>query len=802
MFPKKYNFKEIEPAIQNFWEEKNVYVFNDKSEKPIYSIDTPPPTVNGKIHIGHLSSYSHIDIIARYKRMNGYEVFYPFGFDDNGLPTERLVEKNIGKRAHEIPREEFVRLCLEQTQELETRFKGLFKQMAQSPDWRYQYSTINNKSRKTAQKSFLDLYYKGRLYRGNKAAQWCTECRTSVAQQETETKDIETLFNYIHFKLDGLETECLDIATTRPELLPACCCVFVNPDDDRYKSFIGKNVIVPIFGFSVPIIGDDKAMIDKGTGAVMCCTFGDQTDYWWYQKYQLPHKIAIDECGMMTNISGQYSGMYSLDARKKIIEDLRSEGALYKQENLIHQVAVHERCGTPLEIVEKKQWFINLLDYKEEFLRMGDQIQWHPETMKKRYSDWVNNIAFDWCISRQRYFGVMFPVWYCSDCGATIVADENELPVDPTICLPKCDCPVCHGRNFVPENDIMDTWMTSSVSPLINLDWANDNFKKNMMPMSLRPNAHDIIRTWDFDTIVKQYHHFGEIPWKDVMISGFVMANKTEKLSKRKENAKMEPLYLLDTYSSDITRYWTTGSSGGNDVVFSEDEFLKGRKLVTKIFNAAKFTTSFLHDFVPNDDVRLEPMDAWVIAEFNRMFITYQKFMDKYMISPALKTVEHFFWNYCDNYIEIVKNRLYKPEIFGQEANLSAKWTCYYVLLGVLKCFAPVLPHITEYIYQEFFVNIEKEISIHLTQQRNIVINFDVDDMLVGGQEFVDLLSTIRTIKSEKNLSMNTPIESCTIKCIHDDFMRKAESDFKAVCQINKLNIQNDTVSAVDVSFE
>lgn len=801
MLEKKYDFKIIEPMMQQAWLDEDIYRFDPNSAKEVYSIDTPPPTVNGKIHIGHLSSYSHIDMMARYKRMRGFSVFYPFGFDDNGLPTERLVEKNLGKRANEMPREEFVQHCLEETEALEAKFKVLFTQMGQSADWHYLYSTINDHSRKTAQMSFIDLYKKGRLYHADKPALWCTECRTSIAQAELETKELESVFNYIKFFVEGSADEYLEVATTRPELLPACVCVFINPDDERHKKYIGKNVVVPGFGFTVPVLADEKADLEKGTGVVMCCTFGDQTDLEWYEKYHLPYKEAFDAQGCMTEIAGKYAGMYSLKARKAIVEDLKSAELLYKQEPIVHAVAVHERCGTPMEILGKKQWFIRTIEYKDDFLRLGDEINWYPSNMRNRYKSWVENIQWDWCISRQRYFGVMFPVWYCKNCGKIMLADESQLPIDPTVTQPGKRCE-CGCDEFNPETDIMDTWMTSSVSPLINLNWAED-FNAKMFPMSLRANAHDIIRTWDFYTIVKGFHHCNSKPWSDVMVSGFVMASKTEKISKRKDNAKMEPQFLLDTYSSDVTRYWTTGSSGGSDVVFSEDAFKRGKKLVTKIYNAVKFSYTFLqsegYTYIPDDNTELLPMDKWIITIYNDMCLRYMKQMDAYELSSALSTIERFFWNYCDNYMEIVKRRLYNPEIYGDEAKLSGLYAMSKVLRGILQCFAPFMPHITDYLYREYYSKVDNVRSIHLTQLGTI--NGADESCVNGGDQFIEILGLIRREKSEANYPANASIKHCRVECSLPSFIESASQDLKAVACIENLDIVEADSPKVRVEF-
>lgn len=527
MLAKKYKAKESEQKWQDFWQESGIYKFDPNSKLLVYSIDTPPPTVNGKIHIGHIFSYSQAEVIARYKRMKGYHVFYPFGFDDNGLPTERLVEKTHGIKAHETTREHFTKLCLDETKELEKQFKKLFMSAGFSCDWDQEYSTISPKAQKVSQMSFIDLYKKKKVYFSEAPALWCTECQTAIAQAELETKEVPSIFNYLKFFVEESD-DYVEIATTRPELLAACQCIFINPKDDKHKHLIGKMIKVPLFGFKVPVLEDEKVELGKGTGVVMCCTFGDLTDLEWFKKYKLTFKEAIFQDGTMSDICGKYAGLSVNGARDAIIADLTKQGHMIKQEKIAHNVAVHERCGTPMEITIKKQWFIDILSNKQEYLDAGDEIKWYPSHMKARYRNWVENLEWDWCISRQRFFGVPFPVWYCKFCGETIIADEDDLPVNPLTNSPNKKCS-CGCNEFIPEKDIMDTWATSSVTPLINFNWHDKKkFNNDMLPMSVRPNAHDIIRTWDFYTIVKSLYHTGKIPWNDVMISGHVMASRKD----------------------------------------------------------------------------------------------------------------------------------------------------------------------------------------------------------------------------------------------------------------------------------
>ena len=525
MLSNKYNASEAEPRIQKFWQDNGVYKYDPKSKKPTFSIDTPPPTVNGHIHLGHISSYTQSEFVARYKRMSGYNVFYPFGFDDNGLPTELYVEKTHGVKAYEVGREKFRQLCYDTVQELEEEFKEIFIATGNSADWDLMYHTVSLDSQRISQTSFVDLYNKNKLYCALAPALWCTKCRTSIAQSELETKESESCFNYLRFYLDG-EDNFVEIATTRPELLCACDCVLINPKDEKNKHLLNKKIRIPLYNFTVPVLTDDKVEMDKGSGVVMCCTFGDQTDALWFKKYNLEYKQAIDDGGRMTELAGKYAGLKVKEARAKVIEDLIANGHMIRQENITHQVSVHERCGTEMEINLKRQWFIKTLDCKEQWKKLGNEINWQPTFMKARYDDWVENLSMDWCISRQKYFGVPIPVWYCKKCGTPIVADEKDLPVNPLVDAPKKVCK-CGCTEYEPEIDILDTWATSSVTPQINCKWkVDDETFKKLYPMSLRPNAHDIIRTWDFYTIVKGFYHNNARPWDNLMIMGFLMADK------------------------------------------------------------------------------------------------------------------------------------------------------------------------------------------------------------------------------------------------------------------------------------
>ena len=787
MLDKKYNAGEKEQKWLEYWNENKIYEFK-RGNRKVYSIDTPPPTVNGKIHIGHIFSYSQTEMLARYKRLRGYNIFYPFGFDDNGLPSERLVEKEQGKKASEIGREEFSKLCYKTTDKYEKEFRDLFSKMGVSTDWDIHYKTVSPSTIKISQLSFLDLIEKGHCYHKESPALWCNECLTSIAQAELETKTLKTTFNYINYETTDGET--FTIATTRPELIPAIVCVFVNPEDEKHKHLIGKTAHIPVLDIEVPIMADEKVAIDKGTGVVMCCTFGDQTDIEWWKKYNLPLKHIFTNDGRIKEEVPNYGGMKIKEARKKIIEDLQEAGYVVKIEELDHEVQTHERCGKEVEYSVMKQWFIDTMSHKEDFLRIGNEIKWHPAHMQTRYNEWVENIMWDWCISRQRYFGVPFPVWYCKDCGKPVFAKKEDLPVNPLVDKPKIDiCPNCNSKEFIPETDVMDTWATSSVTPLINMKYGEkDNFEDILKPMSLRTNASEIIRTWDFYTIVKSFYHFGQKPWDNVMISGFVMASKGEKISKSKGNSKIEPIDAIKQYSADVVRYWAGTGRLGTDIVYSDETLQRGKKLINKIWNVSKFIEMHLQDYKDKKLDNYEYIDRWILGKYNSMEKSFLKYLDDYEVGLALNTLEKFFWNFCDNYIEIVKHRLYRPEEFGEKARYSGQKTVYTLLYKLLQDFSIYFPFITEEIYQELY---HKEKSIHITEI--IPLDNSYEEEIKNGDSIIEIISTARGAKTDSNVSLKTPIKNLDLS-LNDELanaIKEAEKDFKATLFIENLNISS-----------
>ena len=741
----------MEKKIIDFWNREKIYKFDVKSKKKIYSIDTPPPTVSGRMHIGHAFSYSQQDFIARYKRMRGFNVFYPFGTDDNGLATEKLVQKKKNVDLRRKTREEAIKICLEFLKEELPEFVQDWKNIGVSCDFDVQYSTIDKHSIAVSQKSFLDLAKKGFAYRKEAPILWDPVFQTAIAQAELQDKEMKSYFNDLIFKTeDGKE---LIIATTRPELLGACVAVFVNPNDKRYKKIIGKKAITPIYNARVPIMTDERVDVEKGTGIVMCCTFGDLTDVEWYKQYNLPLKMLINPDGKMNERSGKYSGMKIIEARKNIIEDLKNLGLLKHQREISHVVQVGERSGEPIEIINSRQWYIKYLDRKKTFLKASKELKWHPEHMRNKLDNWIKGLQWDWSISRQRHFGVPIPVWFCKNCGETIFADEKQLPVNPLKDNPK-PCGKCKSKDFIPEKDVFDTWFTSASSPFLAITLMPKEIQGKLFPMSLRPQAHDIINFWLFYTMAKTQLLENKNPWENVTISGWALDSKGEKMSKSKGNV-IEPQEIVKKFGADSIRYWASSSKLGEDISYQEKEIISGKKLANKIINASNFVFMNMEDYNPKKANLLET-DRLFLAMLNKTIEKATESFDNYEYHVAKQETDNFFWQiFCNNYLEIVKKRVYAG---SNEEKESAFYVLYNSLLALLKLYAPIIPFATEDVYQKYFRKNEKDKSIHISSWPE---KFDVKKKKDDDEIFELLIKTIANVRQEKSVakkSMNAEI--------------------------------------------
>jgi valyl-tRNA synthetase len=790
---KHYQPATTEPRILAFWQQERVYQFSPHSSKPVYSIDSPPPTASGKLHLGHVYSYTHTDLIARFWRMKGLNVFYPMGFDDDGLPTERLVEKALGIKANELKRKAFIQKCLQISQEEEKTYKEIWTRLGLSIDWRYTYQTIDERSQKITQLSFLHLYHKQLAYRKEAPSIWCPACNTAIAQAEVSDIERGSEFITLNFQLD--DGESLPIATTRPELLPACVAIFVHPNDQRFNHLVGQNAVVPLFQRSIPILQDHNADPEKGTGVVMCCTFGDSMDVEWWRRFDLPLIMVVDKKGVMTSKAGAYEGMSISDARVQIIADLGNAGLISNRESISQTVRVHERCDTPVEHLVTNQWFIKAMDFKQELLDIGEQFIWHPPHMKSRYRSWVENLAWDWCISRQRFFGVPIPVWYCDSCGGVTLPKEEQLPIDPLEHLPQEACD-CGSTSFTPDSDVMDTWVSSSHSPQLAGQWLVDDPLYHLVyPMSLRPQAHEIIRTWVFYTVLQAMHHGYDLPWKEIAISGWGIAGPGEgKISKSRGGGPMSPQDMIERYSADAVRYWAASTGLGKDAIIDEGKIQAGAKLVNKLWNVARFSTRFLGEYkIPDSTPNLTPADRWILGVSQKLISRVTHLFENYDYAAAKSEIEAFFWkDFADNYLEIAKQRLYNQE---NDWHSGACFTLYHTLLTTIKLFSPFLPFITEEVFQIIYNEGNWVGSIHNSDWPSVDQALVDEESITLGTILVEIATGVRRFKSENNLPLGTELSRLTLVSPNSSLLSRLDHavvDLMGVTRARKITLSEN----------
>ena len=757
----EYDPAAVEPRWQEYWVENDTYAYRGDDPDTLYSIDTPPPTVSGNLHMGHLYQFTLQDFVARFHRMADDDVFFPFGYDDNGIASERLTERELGIRHGDFSRREFQEKTRKVCEEYEAAFTQNVQDLAISVDWSNTYKTIEPRVQRISQLSFLDLYEQGREYRRKAPAIWCPDCETAISQVEMEDAERGSHYNDIAFPLadpDSAGQETLTISTTRPELLSACVAVFVHPEDERNRNLVGERAVVPLFEHEVPIIEDERVDLEKGTGVVMCCTFGDQTDIEWYQAHDLPLRVAIDESATMTDLAGAYEGMSTAEAREAIVADLDDEGYLLDREAITHTVQVHERCETDVEFRVTEQWYVKLLDKTDEYLDAGRQMDWFPEKMFTRYKHWIEGLEWDWCISRQRDSGIPFPVWYCADCGEVVPADRSQLPVDPIADDPPVEaCPECGGTEFDPEEDVFDTWATSSLTPLINAGWGWDagdgafTFDRpELYPATLRPQGHDIISFWLFHTVVKCYEHTGEVPFDAVMINGMVLDENREAMSKSKGNV-VTPEEVLSQFPVDAARYWAAGTSIGDDFPFKEGDLEAGERLIQKLWNASRLVDQLAAADAPEPD-DLAEIDRWLLAELDDHVASITDRLRNYEFSKARNELRAFFWEtFCDDYLEIAKQRV--DEADDPESTEYALRTAHRTFL---KLFAPFLPHVTEEVWSELY----DSGSVHRTDWPE-PRGYEAD--LAAGETAMEVISALRKYKTEHGMALNADLDRVAV---------------------------------------
>jgi valyl-tRNA synthetase len=809
--PEKPALEGLEDALAARWERDGTYRFDrTKSRQQIYSIDTPPPTVSGSLHVGHVFSFTHTDFIARFQRMRGKEVFYPMGWDDNGLPTERRVQNFFGVRCEpslpydphftppakpdkqpiSVSRPNFIELCTKLTVEDEKAFEQLWRYLGLSVDWSMTYATIGRDAQRVSQIMFLRLLAKRLAYQVEAPTLWDVDFRTAVAQAELEDREQPGAYHKIHFyrETGAGNREPVAIETTRPELIPACVALVAHPDDQRYQHLFDTHVTTPLFGVRVPVRAHALADPEKGSGIAMICTFGDTTDVTWWRELKLPVRAIVQSNGTLgpvtwgqpgwesadaTRAQAAYDQLAGLSAKKaqvKIAELLRASGDLQGDPKPItHNVKFYEKGDRPLEIVTSRQWFIKTIDYREEFLRRGREIRWHPEYMRARYENWVNGLNGDWCISRQRFFGVPFPVWYPIranggvDYANVIVPAESRLPLDPSTDLPDGYTADQRGQpgGFIGDPDVMDTWATSSVSPQLVTGFESDSdLFARTFPMDLRPQAHDIIRTWLFSSVVRAHFEHGSVPWTNAAISGWVLDPDRKKMSKSKGNV-VTPLGLLQEHGSDGVRYWAARGGPGVDTAFDPGQMKIGRKLAMKVLNVSKFV---LAGDQPEGPVT-EPLDRGMLQNLAAVVDDATAELENYEYAKALAKIESFFWDFCDNYIEAAKSRRYGD--FGAEPAASASTAMRLALSVLLRLLAPYLSFACEEVWS--WTN---RGSIHRaswpTRDELIALSGTDASSAKAVIHLTDALNAIRKGKTDRKVSVGTPVKQVVYQAAED----------------------------------
>ncbi len=840
VIPEKVGVEGLEDKWGLVWQNDGVYRFNrGVSREQVYSIDTPPPTVSGSLHVGHVFSYTHTDVVARYKRMQGYSVFYPMGWDDNGLPTERRVQNYFGVRCDPalayvegftppyeggdnksgkaadqvaISRRNFIELCDRLTAEDEKQFEALWRQLGASVDWDQTYQTISPAARRVSQQAFLNNLARGEAYQSMAPTLWDVTFRTAVAQAELEDREQPGAYHRVGF--DGPDGKIF-IETTRPELLPACVALVAHPDDERYQGLFGKTARTPLFDVEVPIVAHHLAQPDKGSGIAMICTFGDLTDVIWWRELNLPNRAIIGWDGRLlpeapeaiTSPAGlenfaALAGKTVFSAKQTIVEMLQASGDMVGEPKAItHPVKFFEKGDRPLEIVSTRQWYLRN-GGRDEALRarlieLGKQLKFHPDFMRVRYENWVNGLTGDWLISRQRFFGVPIPVWYQIDANgnpdfdAVLVPSAEQLPIDPSTDVPAGYIEAQRGvaGGFIGEVDIMDTWATSSLTPQLAGGWLSDpELFAKVYPYDLRPQGQDIIRTWLFSTVLRSEQEHGVLPWSDAAISGWILDPDRKKMSKSKGNV-VTPGDLLVEHSSDAVRYWAASARLGTDAAFDTAQMKVGRRLAIKFLNAAKFVLSF-EPPVDADATVSEPIDQGMLLNLAAVVEEATAAFESYDHTKALELAEAFFWGFTDDYLELVKERAYGQGAFTTSEQASAVLALRKALLVLSRLFAPFLPFATEEVWSWWQSGAG---SVHLASwptADELTANTDASNSGLLPIA-ADALHQLRKAKSDAKASMKAEVTSATLEVPADakHAVTLLLADLKAAGRIHELSI-------------
>ena len=829
--PEKPSLEGLEAKWMERWDADGTYDFDRSATRDqVFSVDTPPPTVSGSLHIGHVFSYTHTDAVARFQRMRGKQVFYPMGWDDNGLPTERRVQNYFGVRCDpslqydpefkpgeqpfdppiSISRPNFVELCLKLTAEDEQAFENLWRTLGLSVDWSTQYATIGERAQLVSQRSFLELLGNGHAYQSEAPTLWDVDFQTAVSQAELEDRERPGAYHRIGFPAaDG--SGPVFIETTRPELLPACVALVAHPDDERYQPLFNETVRSPLFGVEVPVLPHELADPEKGSGIAMICTFGDTTDVIWWRELGLPTRTVIGRNGTLLPVDwsseqfpstdptaaatayAELEGKHANQARKAIVELLVASGDMVGEPKPItHPVKFFEKGDRPLEIVSSRQWFVGTMKLRDQLLERGEQLAWHPPYMSHRFSSWVEGLASDWNISRQRFFGVPIPLWYPIDAagevvwGSPISPAVDTLPIDPSNDCPPGFSEAQRGQpgGFLGDPDVMDTWATSSLTPQIaGGRYVDEDLFARVFPMDVRPQAHEIIRTWLFSTVVRAHLDGGTLPFYNAAISGWVLDPDRKKMSKSAGNV-VTPLPLLEEHGADAVRYWAASGRPGTDTAVDAAQMKVGRRLAIKVLNASRFTLSRLEGDSGGLASVTAPIDRDMLVQLGKVVAEATTALEGYDYARALERTEAFFWGFCDDYVELVKNRSYGES--SDPATRSAQAALAIALSVLVRLLAPFLPFVSEEVWSWM-----AEGSVHRAAWPT------TDELAVEPAEGVyaataTLLAEIRRAKSEAKSSMRTPVEQLVVRSTADEL---------ALLQLGEADLR-DAGGVVSATFE
>ena len=768
----------LEARCRDLWQRTGIYEFDPAGTGEVFSVDTPPPYVSAAhLHVGHAMSYAQADFIVRYQRMRGRRAFYPMGFDDNGLPTERYVERKYGLDKSATTRAEFRRLCLAETEATIATYETLWRALGLSVDWRLSYSTIDDHCRATAQRSFIELFRAGRIYRSQDPVFWDPSLGTALAQADLETLERQATLYDIAFA--GPADEALTVATTRPELLAACVALYCHPDDGRWAGLAGSQATTPIFGHRVAVHTDCDVDPTYGSGLMMVCTFGDSADLERWRRDGLATRTIIDETGRLTADAGPYEGMTATQARAAIVADLASVGALTGERRVPQRVAVSERSGAPVEFVLRPQWFLRLLDLRAELTARADEMEWYPAWARQRLLDWIDGLRYDWNLSRQRYYGVAFPVWLCTGCGQAVLAEVDTLPVDPTADPPPLSsCPGC-GETLQGDPDVMDTWMTSSLTPQILTNWVGSPGRVAMEgpPLTLRVQAHEIVRSWLFYTLAKSHLHADLAPWGAVMISGWGLNEAGRRISKRDLDparpagtySRYDPEDVIAVHGADALRHWASRAGLGQDVRYREREVRDGRKVVLKLWNIARLCQPCLR----RDGSPTVVEDRWLVAQLNDAIREATASFERFDYAGARRAAEGFMWVMADDWLEMAKDRLWNPERHRPEAFASVGATMSLSLRNLLGLLAPFLPFITEALFQRLFADGELRACLAGSPWPIPVEGGAVDPAMTY---VLAVLRTARTLRSEARLPQGRELPTLVVEAAADSVRHELEA--------------------------